>query len=38
MRFYDREIEIALEQKYQYIKSHLRGYQVELKGLSMEDM
>ena len=28
----------TLEQKYQYIKSHLRGYQVELKGLSMEDM
>ena len=27
-----------LEEKYQYIKSHLRGYQVELKGLSMEDM
>ena len=28
----------TLEEKYQYIKSHLRGYQVELKGLSMEDM
>ena len=28
----------ALEEKYQYIKSHLRGYQVELKGLSMDDM
>ena len=28
----------TLEVKYQYIKSHLRGYQVELKGLSMEDM
>ena len=27
-----------LEDKYKYIKSHLRGYQVELKGLSMEDM
>ena len=27
-----------LEQKYQYIKSHLRGYQVELRGLSMDDM
>lgn len=28
----------TLEEKYQYIKSHLRGYQVELKGLSMDDM
>lgn len=28
----------TLEEKYQHIKSHLRGYQVELKGLSMEDM
>ena len=28
----------ALEEKYQYIKPHLRGYQVELKGLSMDDM
>ena len=28
----------TLEEKYQYIKSHLRSYQVELKGLSMEDM
>ena len=28
----------ALEEKYQHVKSHLRGYQVELKGLSMEDM
>ena len=27
-----------LEEKYQYIKSYLRGYQVELRGLSMEDM
>ena len=27
-----------LEQKYQHIKQHLQGYQVELKGLSMEDM
>lgn len=27
-----------LEEKYQYIKSHLRGYQVALKGLSLEDM
>ena len=27
-----------LEQKYQHIKNHLRGYQVELRGLSMEDM
>ena len=27
-----------LEQKYQFIKSHLRGYQVELRGLSMDDM
>lgn len=27
-----------LEDKYRHIKSHLRGYQVELKGLSMEDM
>lgn len=28
----------VLEEKYQHIKSHLRGYQVELKGLSMENM
>ncbi len=28
----------TLEEKYQHIKSHLRGYKVELKGLSMEDM
>lgn len=28
----------VLEDKYQHIKSNLRGYQVELKGLSMEDM
>ena len=28
----------TLEEKYQYIKSHLRGYQVELKGLTMEDL
>ena len=28
----------TLEEKYQYIKSHLRGHQVELKGLSMDDM
>lgn len=28
----------TLKEKYQYIKSHLRGYQVELKGLSMDDM
>lgn len=28
----------TLEEKYQYIKSHLRGYKVELKCLSMEDM
>ena len=27
-----------LEEKYQHIKSYLRGYQVELRGLSMEDM
>lgn len=27
-----------LEDKYQHIKSHLRGYLVDLKGLSMEDM
>lgn len=27
-----------LEEKFQYIKPFLRGYQVELKGLSMEDM
>lgn len=27
-----------LEEKYQHIKSHLRGYQVVLKGLSLEDM
>lgn len=27
-----------LEEKYQYIKSHLRGYQVALKGLSLDDM
>ena len=27
-----------LEEKFQYIKQHLRGYEVELKGLSMEDM
>lgn len=28
----------TLEEKYQRIKPHLRGYKVELKGLSMEDM
>lgn len=28
----------TLEEKYQHIKSHLRGYKVELKCLSMEDM
>lgn len=28
----------TLEEKYQCIQSHLRGYQVELKGLSLEDM
>ena len=28
----------TLEEKYQHIKTRLRGYQVELKGLSMEDM
>lgn len=28
----------VLEEKYQHIKSHLRGYQVDLKGLSMENM
>ena len=28
----------TLNEKYQNIKSHLRGYQVELRGLSMEDM
>ena len=28
----------ALEEKYQNIKSHFRGYQVKLIGLSMEDM
>lgn len=28
----------VLEEKYQHIKSHLRGYQVDLKGLSLEDM
>lgn len=28
----------ALKEKYQNIKSHLRGYQIELRGLSMEDM
>lgn len=27
-----------LEEKFLHIKSHLRGYQVELKSLSMEDM
>jgi hypothetical protein len=27
-----------LEEKFQHIRPHLRGYQVELKGLSMEDM
>lgn len=27
-----------LEEKYQHIKPHLRGYKVELKGLSMQDM
>ncbi|MDE7379271.1 MAG: ATP-binding protein [Paraprevotella sp.] len=27
-----------LEKKYQHIKSHLRSYQVVLKGLSLEDM
>lgn len=27
-----------LEEKYQYIKSHLRGYQVALKGLSLDNM
>ena len=27
-----------LSQKYQAIKQHLRGYSVELRGLSMEDM
>ena len=27
-----------LEDRYQYIKKHLKGYQVELVGLSMEDM
>ena len=31
-------IPALLEQKYQHIKSHLRGYQVELRGLSMDDM
>lgn len=28
----------VLEEKYQYIKSHFRGYEVELIGLSLEDM
>ena len=28
----------TLEEKYQYIKPHLRGYKVELIGLSLEDM
>lgn len=28
----------ALEEKYNHIKAHLRGYEVELTGLSMEDM
>ena len=28
----------TLEEKYQHIKAHFRGYQVELIGLSMEDM
>lgn len=28
----------ALEDKYQVIKSHFRGYDVELRGLSMNDM
>lgn len=27
-----------LEDKYRHIMPHLRGYKVELKGLSMEDM
>lgn len=27
-----------LSEKYQFIKQHLRGYEVTLKGLSMEDM
>ena len=27
-----------LEEKYEHIKTHLRGYKVELRGLSMEDM
>ena len=27
-----------LEEKYQKIKAHMRGLQVELKGLSMDDM
>lgn len=27
-----------LEEKYQCIKSHFRGYEVELIGLSLEDM
>ena len=28
----------TLEEKFQHIKPRLRGYQVALKGLSMEDM
>jgi hypothetical protein len=27
-----------LEEKYEHIKAHLRGYKVELLGLSMDDM
>lgn len=27
-----------LEEKVQHIKPHLRGYQIEIKGLSLEDM
>ena len=28
----------VLEQKYQHVKNYLRGYQVELRGLSMDNM
>ena len=31
-------VSALLEEKYQHIKNHLRGYQVELRGLSMDDM
>ena len=34
-----RKIDLkALEEKYQFVKGHLRGYTVECIGLSMEDM